>query len=87
MFLRGTDYIQKSLDGIFFSFHLCIMNIEEVYKHSTAFFTVVTKDTLYRCCSISVCCQRVNLLLLFHPAMFYVASFHKNFCKSTVIKR
>ncbi len=70
------------------------MNIEEVYKHSTAFFTVVTKEALYLCCSISVCCQRVNLrshlarlLLLFRPAMFYVASFHKQFCKSTVIKR
>ncbi len=69
MFLRGTDCILKSLDGIVFSSHLCIMNIEEVYKHSTAFFTVVTKDTLYLCCSISVCCQRVNLLLLFRLVM------------------
>ncbi len=37
MFLRGTDCPQKSLDVFFFSSHLCIMNIEEVYKHSAAY--------------------------------------------------
>ncbi len=46
MFLRGTDCLQKSLDGIFFSSHLCIMNIDEVYKHSAAFFYKITKETL-----------------------------------------
>ncbi len=58
-----------------------------------AFFTVVTNETLYRCCFISVCCQRLNLnshlarlLYWFHSGMFYVASFHNPFCRSTVIK-
>ncbi len=53
---------------------------------SAALFTAVTKETLFRCCSISAtCCQRVNLhshsaslLFLFHAC--YIADVVRPFC-------
>ncbi len=63
--VRGTDCLQKSLDGILFSSCHCIMHIKAVFTHSSALYTAVTNETVYYRCSISpTCCQRVAMLLI-----------------------